>query len=215
MLMSKLLEFDWDDDHDDRSQFEHSWCRGVMFRIRGKVFGRCTLADTCPRFADGSCSKPFDCGSLGLSRCVRGNLICTAVPTRDGQVGACDVVEANTGRLLARTEEDSVVDSSGAHIWLEPDHGLFASSAPGATACQLLNVDHLGVCCVREFRHGVLVVDVGDQCRVLRFDGQCVEPDRKVSWLCWCWCAAWLRVADEPGGGSSFSSEAQITHAFV
>ncbi len=90
-----------------------------------------------------------------------------------------------TGQLLARTKESSLVDSSGAHVWYEPDRGLFASNAPGANACQLLDSELLGARIVYEFRFGVLIVSVGShRNQVVRFDGDArsdAESDHKVS----------------------------------
>ncbi len=138
------------------------------------------MADT-----DGNCSEPFECASLGLKRCVGSNVICTARPGADHRSDACDVVDALTGRVLAHTQKESLVDSSGAHVWYEPERGLFASNAPGANACQLLDSELLGVRIVFEFRFGVLIVSVGShQNQVVRFDGNAysdAEPDYKVS----------------------------------
>ncbi len=90
-----------------------------------------------------------------------------------------------TGQVLARTKETSLVDSSGAHIWYEPGGSLFASSAPGANACPLLDSELLGARTIHEFRFGVLIVSVGcHRNQVVRFDGNAysdAEPDYKVS----------------------------------
>lgn len=116
-------------------------------------------------------------------------MICAAVPTPFCRSGGCDVVDAVTGQLLAHTEQDSLVDFSGAHVWCEMVRGVFASAAPGSSTCRMLDVQ-----IAHAFRFGVLVVNAGgDWCRVLRVDcdvSSDAEPRHKFRIVDLWWCGA-------------------------
>lgn len=134
--------------------------------------------------SDGNCSKPFDCGSLGTRRCVKDTLLCAA-QSNGGleERETTDLFSALTGDLLAHTD-DSLVDTSGAHVWFEPKRGLFGSGAAGELGPRLLDTTLLSEGSLREFRWGVFVARVHDnEYRVLRFDHDVVldaESGRKV-----------------------------------
>ncbi len=158
----------------------------MSFRISGNHSS--IRVDPLTTATDGRCSAIIP--HTGVYIC-HGGRVCAAF--REVQFCEHRIVDAVTGAVLSHAAIGSpAIDTSGALLWRDKDSDTIMSS--GRPDCDALP-GVISADDIKCFRYGVCVVGIGDEWRLLRFDGDMVldtEPDRKVRavvMLCATWCA--------------------------